>query len=179
MRVLCFGDSNTYGYDPRSYFGDRYPAQTRWTDQLARNTGWDVMNFGVNGRSIPSQPVSLPEADTLIIMLGSNDLLCGCSAQEASLRMERFLLSVLNRYPNILLIAPPPMQYGDWVAEERLIRESSLLGTCYQSLAAQLGIGFADAGEWDVALTFDGVHFSESGHHAFSNGILQALKQIT
>ena len=26
-RILCFGDSNTYGYDPRSYFGSQYPAQ--------------------------------------------------------------------------------------------------------------------------------------------------------
>ena len=32
-RVLCFGDSNTYGYDPRSFFGGRYPG--RWTDLLA------------------------------------------------------------------------------------------------------------------------------------------------
>ena len=24
MNVICFGDSNTYGYDPRSYLGGRY-----------------------------------------------------------------------------------------------------------------------------------------------------------
>ena len=24
MKILCFGDSNTYGYDPRGYFGGRY-----------------------------------------------------------------------------------------------------------------------------------------------------------
>ena len=23
MRMLCYGDSNTYGYDPRGFFGDR------------------------------------------------------------------------------------------------------------------------------------------------------------
>ena len=23
MNVICFGDSNTYGYDPRSYLGGR------------------------------------------------------------------------------------------------------------------------------------------------------------
>ena len=36
MRLICFGDSNTYGYDPRSFFGGRYPG--RWTDLLAENT---------------------------------------------------------------------------------------------------------------------------------------------
>ena len=29
MKILCIGDSNTYGYDPRSYLGDRYPAEVR------------------------------------------------------------------------------------------------------------------------------------------------------
>lgn len=28
MRVMCLGDSNTYGYDPRSYLGGRYPASS-------------------------------------------------------------------------------------------------------------------------------------------------------
>ena len=36
MKMLCFGDSNTYGYDPRSYFGGQYPAQHRWVDLLAQ-----------------------------------------------------------------------------------------------------------------------------------------------
>ena len=34
MKVICFGDSNTYGYDPRSYFGGRYDADIRWVDIL-------------------------------------------------------------------------------------------------------------------------------------------------
>jgi len=43
-RILCFGDSNTYGYDPRSFFGDRYDAQNRWTDLLSVATGRAVFN---------------------------------------------------------------------------------------------------------------------------------------
>ena len=34
MKVVCFGDSNTYGYDPRSWLGGRYPAESRWVDLL-------------------------------------------------------------------------------------------------------------------------------------------------
>ena len=29
MKVICFGDSNTYGYDPHSLLGDRYDADSR------------------------------------------------------------------------------------------------------------------------------------------------------
>ena len=30
MTVTCFGDSNTYDYDPQSYFGGRYDADCQW-----------------------------------------------------------------------------------------------------------------------------------------------------
>ena len=30
MKVICYGDSNTYGYDPRSWLGGRYDADSRW-----------------------------------------------------------------------------------------------------------------------------------------------------
>lgn len=53
MNVLCFGDSNIYGYDPRGYFGGRYDADSRWVDILAAKTDWNVCNMGQNGREIP------------------------------------------------------------------------------------------------------------------------------
>ena len=38
---VFYGDSNTYGYDPRSMMGDRYPQDVRWTGILQKETGWD------------------------------------------------------------------------------------------------------------------------------------------
>lgn len=178
MRLLCFGDSNTYGYDPRSYFGCRYPAKVRWTDQLAEETGWEILNCGMNGQSIPGRPIQPPAADVLLVMLGSNDLLGGCSAEEAAARMEQFLTPLCSEYRHILLIAPPPMKYGDWVTEERLLTDSVRLAACYRVLAERLCIHFADAGAWNVALTYDGVHFSEAGHKSFAAGLLGVLKQL-
>ena len=80
MRILCFGDSNTYGYDPRGYFGGRYGAEDRWVDLLAKRTGWECINEGANGREIPqrrfvSQLFSdHAPADIFLLMLGTNDL---------------------------------------------------------------------------------------------------------
>ena len=56
MRMLCYGDSNTYGYDPRGFVGDRYPAECRWVNILAQQTGWEIRNEGQNSREIPSRP---------------------------------------------------------------------------------------------------------------------------
>ena len=80
MNVICFGDSNTYGYDPRCYFGGRYDADSRWVDILATETGWTVYNMGQNGQEIPSVTPAFPaDTDLLIVMLGTNDLLQGRS----------------------------------------------------------------------------------------------------
>ena len=73
MRILCFGDSNTYGYDPRDFFGGRYDAC--WVDLLAKRSGWDIINAGSNGREIPANPCPLPAHDIFLVMLGTNDLL--------------------------------------------------------------------------------------------------------
>ena len=122
MNVICFGDSNTYGYDPRGYFGGRYNADSRWVDILATETGWTVSNMGQNGREIPSAAPVFPEdTDLLIVMLGTNDLLQGCSPEQAAERLGRFLAAVPLDRSKVLLIAPPPMTLGAWVPSPQLI----------------------------------------------------------
>lgn len=176
MKVLCLGDSNTYGYDPRSYWGDRYPKENRWVDLLAAKTGWEVCNQGENGRAIPPAPVLLPtDTDLLIVMLGTNDLLLGASPATAAAKMKRFLLGLTLPRDKLLLVAPPPMARGEWVPTTALVDASHTLAKLYCELAQSLSIRFADAGAWDISLTYDGVHFTEQGHHAFAQGLLTVL----
>lgn len=192
-RVLCYGDSNTYGYDPRSYLGGRYPESIRWT-ALLKEYGWEVCNQGENGRSIPQcgreialalQTLCRTEADVLTVMLGSNDLLQihRPSAAECSGRMERFLSTLLQTdgwsdSRKILLIAPPPMALGAWVFDTETVAASRRLSECYEDVARRLEIDFTDAGGWGIGLTFDGVHFSEAGHLAFAKGLDQTLSAL-
>lgn len=177
MKVICFGDSNTYGYDPRGYFGGRYDADSRWVDILAAETGWTVCNMGQNGREIPFSAPSFPaDSDLLIVMLGVNDLLQGWSSERAAEKLERFLLDIPLDRSRILLIAPPPVTLGAWVPSQKLIDESRTFARLCQPLAEQMGIHFADAGKWDIPLSYDGVHFTEQGHKAFATGLLEELK---
>ena len=184
MRMLCYGDSNTYGYDPRGFFGDRYPKESRWVDILVQRTGWEIRSEGQNGREIPSRPFQYQRAgelltqsapDVFAIMLGTNDLLRGYSAVETSSRMEAFLRYLQPKCGRLLLIAPPPMKRGAWVTEENLIAESVKLAEAYQVLSQKLDIAFVNAGQWNVELTFDGVHFTEEGHRAFAEGLYAYL----
>lgn len=178
MRILCFGDSNTYGFDPRSYLGDRYAAEDRWTDILAKKTPWEVINAGANGREIPRNPYALrllsqhAPVDVFLVMLGTNDLLQGASASEAAGRMEAFLNPLLPHCKTILLVSPPPMKRGAWVPTDALAAESLQLAEAYQALAQKLGIPFADTRGWNIELAFDGVHFTGEGHHTFASQLI-------
>lgn len=177
MNVICFGDSNTYGYDPRGYLGGRYDADSRWVDILAEETGWAVRNLGQNGREIPSSAPPFPaDTDLLIVMLGTNDLLQGRSPEQVAGRLERFLSGISLERNKILLIAPPPVKRGAWVPDQQLIDDSHTFARLCQALAGQLGIRFVDAGKWDIPLAYDGVHFTEQGHRAFAAGLLEELR---
>ena len=174
MKIICFGDSNTWGYDPRGPFGGRYDRP--WPELLAGKPSRTVNNQGENGRQIPGPTVPFPtDTDLLIIMLGTNDLLQGLSPEAACRQMERFLVSLALDREKILLIGPPPMKRGHWVPDQKLIEASVSLSDHYRGLAKRTGVRFADAGQWNVPLAFDGVHFTEEGHEGFAKGLEQFL----
>lgn len=187
MRILCFGDSNTFGYDPRSWFGERYPADGRWVDILAEKTGWQVLNRGQNGREIPHRPRELEQTvrslaantplDVLVVMLGTNDLLQGNAPPATCQRMEIFLSRVRPLCGRLLLVAPPAMKRGAWVEDASLVSASEELARGYRALADRMEICFADGAAWNVDIAYDGVHFSEAGHRAFAEGIHEALRK--
>lgn len=177
MRILCFGDSNTYGYDPRSFFGSRYAPDARWVDILARKTGHTVINQGENGREIPCRPVFFPDdTDLLIVLLGTNDILQGRQPKTVAEHMVTFLSPLEIKKQNILLIAPPPLTRGEWVDSQALIDNSTALAAQYRTVAAKLGIRYADAGSWNISMAYDGVHFTEAGHRAFAEGLFKELQ---
>jgi lysophospholipase L1-like esterase len=155
-------------------------------DILGRLLGCETVNAGENGREIPRYSWELAEFrniladvvpfDLLVIMLGTNDLLQGNPAAAVVKRMEDFLIKSEQDPGKILLIAPPVLQFGEWVMDEDILEESELLGDEYRALAERKGCLFADAGKWGIELTFDGVHFSPEGHITCADRLNDLLK---
>ncbi|MGA2640810.1 MAG: GDSL-type esterase/lipase family protein, partial [Spirochaetia bacterium] len=87
--ILCFGDSNTWGYDPVTQ--GRFPGDVRWTGvlQAALGPGFRVIEEGLNGRTtvwedpvegdkmgkrhLPPCLESQAPLDLVVLMLGTND----------------------------------------------------------------------------------------------------------
>ena len=88
--ILCYGDSNTWGYTPGT--GVRYPIGVRWTSIAQQELGDDyrIIEEGLNARTtayddpwslwrngqdyLPGCLISQKPIDLLVISLGTNDL---------------------------------------------------------------------------------------------------------
>ena len=106
MKIVCYGDSNTYGFDPRLGTPGRLPKNERWTGILDSEPDIEIANEGMNGRCIPSASYEYRslrkilechyDADMLIIMLGSNDLFMTreATAEKIAYKMRNVFLNV-------------------------------------------------------------------------------------
>ena len=160
MTVICFGDSNTYGYDPRGYFGGRYDADCRWVDILATETGWTISNIGQNGREIPSAAPVFPADTDLHLRLDAN-------RAWTPLKSQQFAKYVNPDYRDRIAFLEESCKTRD---------DSRTFARLCRVLAERMGIRFADAGKWDIPLAYDGVHFTEQGHRVFAAGLLEELR---
>lgn len=203
-KVLFYGDSNTYGYDPAGYMGGRYPRRSRWTTLLAQSLegGWTVASDGMPGRMIPgagrgvnialdSIQAEMP-VDLFAVMLGTNDLLNMRHPDAAAVagKMEHVIRNAVDYLPSkILLIAPPQIRFTDPSCTEPFVRgsnayaqsckdESRLLAVYYRNIAELYGIYYANAAAWDLDFAFDGVHLSEKGHAVFAEEMSKVLRKI-
>lgn len=198
-RILCYGDSNTYGFDPRGMFGSRLPSDKRWTGILARSCPWEILSMGLNGRTIPHCDSeyklmdsvisrSLP-LDGIILMLGTNDMqtMFRPTPEKITIRMEKFLIKLQKHEvfqsetpPWILLLAPPILDMSWW--EEKMAAKmahlSAQVNQCYGQLAEHMGLYFADTAQWHIPLLYDGIHFSEEGHQIFAQKLQIVLEGI-
>ena len=131
--ILCFGDSNTWGYSPVD--GTRFPTDIRWPGVLQRSLGLDyrVIEEGLNGRTtfineggedarpfrsgsdvLPFLLESHRPLDLVTIMLGTNDLKIefDLSVEEIAQGAKNLCGMVINsdyladNPPQILLISP-------------------------------------------------------------------------
>ncbi|MBQ0040696.1 MAG: acylhydrolase [Clostridiales bacterium] len=134
--VLCYGDSNTYGYNPNIGRRSRYEKSKRWPNILQNLLGdeFEVYPEGLNGRTtaydrpgfcwknglqpLPAILGSHKPLDYVIFMLGTNDcnVEMGLSSQQIADGMEQLILTTREmgliqqeRIPQIVVISPAPI----------------------------------------------------------------------
>ena len=194
MKILFFGDSNTYGYDPADFWEMRYPREKRWTYLLKQMDPkkWEILPEGLNGRQIPNLKYdaarvlrllnSLQQGDLFAVMLGTNDILL-TTDPDADIAIEKMrrLLEFLTaqKDPSDILVIAPPHIGGAHLRDplyQQYYRESKRMNAGFKELTQSFQVNFVDAGAWEVEMSADLVHLSENGHRQFADRLGKYLQ---
>lgn len=145
-RVLCYGDSNTYGVAPMRDIDDvrRLGADERWPCVMASTLGsdWTLIEEGLPGRTtVHDDPIegvhkngktylqpcleSHWPLDAIVLMLGTNDLKCrfGLAPHDIAFGIGVLLDTIRSTVPpwtaapTLLLVCPPHAISAGWLAE--------------------------------------------------------------
>lgn len=204
IRILCYGDSNTFGYIPGR--GGRYNRHTRWPGRLQELLGseYQVIEEGLCGRTTAFEDMTEPgrngldrvrEAverslplDVLVIMLGSNDCKAqfGASAAEIAGGLEQVAAQARGGEASgfrVLLVAPAAMtdrvMHSGFGSEfdQRSIKVSKELAEAYEALARKCGCDFLDGSKVTQVSEIDGLHLDAEGHGRLAEAVVKYLQK--
>lgn len=208
VSVLCFGDSLTWGFDPKDR--SRYGHNVRWTRLLQKELGggYFVEDDGLNGRTtVYEDPImgdrnglahlntalnSHKPIDLLVLMLGTNNLKArfALSAEEIAQSLNRLLQLALTSdcgpdgtAPKLLLMSPPPL--GDMAGtpfeaqfNEKSVRESHRLAEQYRLKAGEFGVPFFDTGTVITTSAIDAIHFDPEPQADLAKAVAKQVKEL-
>ena len=201
-KILCFGDSNTYGYIPNN--GARYDKNTRWTGVLSllSHGKFEIIEDGCNNRTaFAENPTGkiftgyeiLPELltddfDVVVLAIGINDtqFLYNLSSIEIASGVEKLINIVKVKSPQakILLVAPSILTddvlNGNFAClfDRTSIEKSRQLPLLYQKIAEKQNIEFLDLNSVAKTSSLDGLHYAPEQHLKIAQVIFTRLSEL-
>ena len=205
--ILCYGDSNTWGYVPGA--GARFSLDRRWPGILQQSLGntFHIIEAGLNGRTtVFDDPAntgcngltslgplleSCPLLDMVILMLGTNDVKyhLGVHARETAKGIERLVeiieahsASATRDAPQILIVSPPGIHAGSLMSGPLFrgaLEKLRELPQLFAEVADKKGCHFLDAAQFVNPSPVDGVHLDEQGHLRLAQMIAHTLTEAS
>ncbi|MDD3647384.1 MAG: SGNH/GDSL hydrolase family protein [Candidatus Dojkabacteria bacterium] len=167
-RILCYGDSNTWGWVPGKMGNKRFPIDKRWPGILQTFLGnsYEVIEEGLGARTtqfhdprpelpqrngLESLPIVLEThlpLDLVILMLGTTDTkeMFGVSPEKISEGLKKLIhtikdFKVLESTPSPkILIVVPPIVKEDTNFASKLFTGGTAKGNTLKKLYAQVAI---------------------------------------
>ena len=181
MRILCFGDSNTYGFIPNNF--KRYDENTRWTGLLKKLTNYNVTEAGCNGRTcgfdnngsketgyLAIKNYDTKSYDLIILSIGINDLQTQFQATENDIEngLKKLLSNIEN--DNILILIPTEIHeniLNSWfnsLFNKKSIELSKKLPYIYERVAKENNCNYIMLKNLIKITSCDGLHYTENEH---------------
>ena len=205
-RILCFGDSNTYGYAPD---GQRYEADSIWPGIMGKLLGdrFEVIADGKNGRTIAfddpymegcngmldieaSLEANAP-LDLVVLMLGTNDLKKYFDATPAQIAQNlKAMCELIRQKTDAKLLIASPMLLGDEIEfsptlslefGRAQIDYSFDFAPQFSKVAQEVGAGFIDLAVVAVSSGADCLHLMPEEHQqigaAMKDKVMEAFAE--
>ena len=202
-RVLCFGDSNTWGTVPDQ--AGRYGINARWPALLNDAlTDVDVIEEGQQGRTIIHNHsfeghksgqrylkdcLERDSPDLVLILLGTNDLkerfslsadAVAKGAAGLAEKTQQFKRASMNKSIKVLLIAPPAVyEVGCYAKMYAGAHAKSLqLAKYYALYAKNIGCAFFDAGSVVTPCPQEGIHWQIDQHQFLAAALVPIIRDM-
>ena len=201
-RILCYGDSNTWGYVP-SGEGERYPRSICYPKVLASILGeeYEVIEEGLPGRTVIADNIKefignrngstyftqavyshLP-LDYILIMLGTNDLKesYNLTVKDLSKALEEYyikpILAKLNgkikNDPKIIVVAPAVISKEAYDEFIHAYDKSIHFNEEYEALATKYNLLFVD--NTGLVNGSDYIHLTSDSHLLLARKIAETI----
>ncbi len=207
IRILCYGDSNTWGRNPVSS-GVRYPADVRWTGQLQRKLGesYEVIEEGLSARTTDLDDDQRPDRngatylrpclethnpiDIVLLALGTNDLKArfnrtpqqvAASVQGLIRRIREFAVNSDGQPPVVVLLSPPLIDETVPGVTDKYLgagQKSQALGALLQQVAEVEKCHFLDLAKIAQPSLIDGYHLDSVSHKLIAEKLANMLESI-
>lgn len=193
--VLCYGDSNTYGWVPGS--GGRFPRDVRWPGVLAAELGpgWHVIEEGLGGRTTIFDDPILPgrngrtyfepcllshePLDAVVIALGTNDLKVRFAAAAADIARGVALLAerALAFTPKVLALGLPALGRLDERSDELAgaHEKAERMRPHLRAWSSELGFELLELHELVSFTDEDGFHLDAAGHRTIGEAVARRV----
>lgn len=198
-KILCFGDSNTYGYIPGS--GERYDKDTRWSGILQTLLpDHEIIEGGCNNRNgfIDSDGGNnltgykvLPEylnsnPDIVILSIGINDLQKFYNPDIELIKQGLLKMSkqIISTGAKLIIVSTPILRenilngFFSFQFNEVSIKKSKLLPQIYKTISEETNSVYIDINKFVKVSEIDGLHFSEESHKIIANKIFEIIKNL-
>lgn len=201
-KILCYGDSNTYGYNP--YDGSRFDENIRWTGLIKKKFEGiaEVIEEGANNRTgfvnnpagfmfsaqrhFPKTISKIKDLDVLVLAIGINDLQFQFDINFKTIEkgLETLILEGKKYAKNIILVLPAQLNEdilkGGFRVQfdETSISKSKKVGREYRKLANVYGCTIFDINDFAHPSPVDGLHYDERGHELIAENLYNLLNKL-
>lgn len=198
-KILCFGDSNTFGYNPNN--GSRYNENSRWTGILKNlcKNNYEIIEAGCNNRTAFSNNPNgiqftgykvLPEYlkeiyDTIIFAIGINDLqkFYNPTLEEFETGIENLIKKIRESLPNCNIIILSPSHITEnilnsnfrFMFNQTSIEKSKQITPIYEKIANEYNCKFLDLNKIVIPSEIDGLHYDIEEHKKIAQSIITLL----